>query len=396
MNKSKTYKVLHIGKYHPPFMGGIENFMADLMMQQVADGYNVSAIVHHHQKGKSYVEEVDKGVKIFRVPCFGQLAYAPISPSFGLYLNKIIKEQQPEILHLHMPNLSAFWCLLLASAMKIPWVIHWHADVIGSVPDMKIKLLYPFYRFFESRLLKQTQKIIATSPVYLSSSLPLQKYKKKTQIIPLGLSQYGAKVSVDETSNIGCEKDDVLKLLMVGRLTYYKGHSLIIEAIARLKSQGKTLKLNIVGTGELLNEIESDIEKFGLIQDVHLLGKLSDEDLVSEMQQCDLLCLPSIERTEAFGVVLLEAMRESKACLVSDVPGSGMSWVVKQDETGFVVKHGDVDDLVAKLTDILNNMHLLDDYAIAGFQRFSKQFSIEQVSHRVSSLYRELHSDRIF
>ncbi len=364
-------------------MGGIENCMAALMHRQQADGHVVSAIVHHHEQGKGVVND-DSGITIYRVPCFGQLAYAPISPSFGYHLNKIIKQDKPDVLHIHMPNLSAFWCLLLPSARSLPWVIHWHADVIGSVPDLKIKLLYPFYRVFESALLKRAKKVIATSPVYLASSQPLTGFKYKTSIIPLGLSP--AKGSIKQEVRTSKE----VSLLMIGRLTYYKGHSVIIDAIAKLKEQGADFSLRIVGGGELHADIEQQIKVLRLEGNITLLGKLSDDDLENELLHTDLLCLPSIERTEAFGVVLLEAMRAGKPCLVSDVYGSGMSWVVQDNKTGFVVKYNDIESLVDKLLYVSGNRKLLTEYGKAGRKRFETVFSIKAVSDEVTALYNDV------
>ncbi len=365
-------------------MGGIESFMCSLMLQQQNDGHQVLAIVHHHKKQQPFTEEFEGDLKVFRVPCSGQLAYAPISPSFSYRLDYVIKQEVPDVIHIHMPNLSAFWCLLLPLARKVPWVIHWHADVIGSVPDLKIKLLYPFYRVFELALLKRAKKIIATSPVYLASSQPLIGFRNKTAIIPLGLPSVKGviKEEIKERENI-C-------LLMIGRLTYYKGHRVIVEAIAKLKAQGINCSLSIVGGGELFENIEQQIKLLDLDDNVTLLGKLSDVDLHNELLNTDLLCLPSIERTEAFGVVLLEAMRVSKPCLVSDVEGSGMSWVVRDNCTGFVVKHNNVSSLVDKLIYVNENRRLLTEYGESGRKRFEAMFSIKAVSDEVSALYDEV------
>jgi rhamnosyl/mannosyltransferase len=411
-------KILHLGKYYPPFMGGIENFMADLMYQQTTDGHLVSAIVHHHQKQQSFSTEYHNGVTIFRVRYLGQVAYTPLSPSFGYYLNKVVKQQQPDVLHIHLPNVSAFWCLFLPSVRKIPWVIHWHADVIGSVPDTKIKLLYPFYRLFENALLKRAKAIIATSPAYLASSKPLQGFKDKTSVIPLGLvgsnelehlvvedknapfvknNDHSEKVSIESNDESDEESNNEsntlckpLQLLMIGRLTYYKGHGIMLKALAKLKSQGIIPQLTIIGDGELRTAITLQIEQLELTGEVKLVGKLSNIALARQLVNTDLLCLPSIERTESFGVVLLEAMRAGKPCLVSDVEGSGMSWVIKDNHTGFVVKHNNVQSLMAKLNYITANSSLLSIYGKTGQQRFNNQFNIKKVSSLVSKCYEKI------
>lgn len=377
-------KILHIGKYYPPFHGGIENFMCSLMEQQKADGHIVSAVVHHHKKKKPFFEENINGCTIYRIPLYGQFSYVPISPSFGFYLNNVFKKEKPDLIHIHTPNLSAFWCLLYPFIRKTPWVIQWQSDVVGEFPNIKIKILYPFFRVFEKALLNKAKKIIVATPPYANTSKPLIKFVKKIAIVPLALSE----IVLEEKPKL--EVSPTINLLMIGRLTYYKGHNIIIEALASLKAQQVNFCLSIVGDGELFSKLKQQIKNLHLDDNVKLLGKLSDEDLMSQLTQSDLLCLPSIERTEAFGVVLLEAMRASKPCLVTDVAGSGMSWIVQDGKTGFVVKSNDVINLVEKLKFIALNRELLLIYGKAGRKRFDEVFSIRMVSSEISTIYREV------
>ncbi len=99
----------------------------------------------------------------------------------------------------------------------------------------------------------------------------------------------------------------------------------------------------IVGEGDRKEHLEGLIRQLGLGGRVELTGFIPDEKLRALLATSDLLCLPSIERTEAFGLVLLEAMRYSKPVVASDVSGSGMGWIIGQMETGLLVKPGDVD-----------------------------------------------------
>ncbi|NTS76923.1 glycosyltransferase [Catenovulum sp. SM1970] len=380
-------KILHLGKFCPTFMGGIENFMFDLIKTQQAMADEVSAIVHHHDTNKVTCFEQNKRGLLCRVKSFGQFAYAPLSPSFGLNLVKMVEQVKPDVIHIHMPNLSAFWCLLYPSIKKIPWVIHWHADVIGSVPDFKIKMLYPFYSVFEKALLARANAVIATSQTYMESSRPLENFREKTKIIPLGITD-------DQCSNrshrFSSDKDNILKLLMVGRLTYYKGHKYLIEAVSELIAKGFVLELNIVGTGDLEVDIKKQINNLNLESSVHLLGKLSNEELGQTLSDANLVCLPSIERTEAFGVVLMEAARASKACLVTDVEGSGMSWVIQDGETGSVAKANSVNALVEKLEIYLKTPELLQEHGCAARKRFDETFKINRVAEKTKLLYEQI------
>ena len=375
-------KVLHIGKYFPPFFGGIENFMADLMEESVAQDIESAAIVHHHEVDLPFSEETIKGSRVYRVPILGKAVFVPLALRFAKYLNQVIEKERPGILHLHLPNVSCFWCLFSRRARKIPWVIHWHADVLGSAPDWRIKVLYPFYRLFEKALLKRAHQVIATSPPYLQSSLPLRKHVEKTTVIPLGLK------TTPYPGNSLSQGNESLKLLCIGRLTYYKGHKNLIEAVRVLRDQNVNIELHIVGQGELFSELVSFIEDSGLNHHVKMYGRLSESELNLQIKQTDLLCLASIERTEAFGVVLLEAMREAKPCLVTDVEGSGMSWVVQDGYNGLLAKTNDVSHLTEVLNIAYKDRQMLLEMGANGKQKFESLFDISQVAKEIGRTYK--------
>ena len=123
---------------------------------------------------------------------------------------------------------------------------------------------------------------------------------------------------------------------------------------------------------------------------MELTGFMPDEKLRALLATSDLFCLPSIERTEAFGLVLLEAMRYSKPVVASDVSGSGMGWIIRHMETGLLVKPGDVDDLARALQLLRKRPGLRERMAEAGRKRFNAVFRIDQVADRISSLYQEV------
>lgn len=358
--------------------------MSDLMQEQTNSGHNVEALVHHHQKRKRFSSEVRKEGKVHRVPCYGQLIFVPVSPGFVWHLNKVLSGFKPDILHLHMPNFSCFWLLMLAKAKRIPWVIHWHSDVVGAAPDWRIKALYPVYRIFEKGLLEKATKVIATSPAYLESSSALSAFKQKSSIAPLGLFDRRTKLREP------VPKTNELKLLCIGRLTYYKGHQYLIQALSLLKWQDIPVSLTVVGDGEQKAKLIALTRSLGLEDIVNFVGKLSDEQLSTELDRTNLLCLPSIERTEAFGLVLLEAMRAGKPCLVTDVEGSGMSWVVQDGKTGFVVEHANPKVLADTLVDLSRDKSRLKELGVAARTRFEKHFSIQQVATTIDRIYRDM------
>ena len=107
------------------------------------------------------------------------------------------------------------------------------------------------------------------------------------------------------------------------------------------------------------------------------------------MADCDCLCLPSIERTEAFGMVLLEAMYSGKATVISDVEGSGMGWVVDDGVTGIKVAPADADALAAALKRLAADREDLAEMGQRGKEKFDQQFEINHAVEGLIEIYRQ-------
>lgn len=403
----KPLRVLHIGKFYPPFAGGIEHFLADLLPALQQQGVAAAALVHNAPSPTqpSSPSKDEEGAFIYRVPCYGRLLYAPVSPAFPFWLHRAIREFQPDLLHLHLPNTSAFWALMVPAARRLPWIIHWHADVVASVIDRRLALAYRLYRPFEQRLLAASQAIIATSPPYLDASVALAPWRERCCIIPLGLDparipepdpavREQAEAWWGETTTPSPFAGEswgggAFRILAIGRLTYYKGHDTLIQAAAHLPDS----RILIVGTGEHRQRLEALIHSFHLHDRVRLPGFQPEADLNALLASCDVLCLPSLERTEAFGLVLLEAMRFGKPVVVSDIPGSGPGWVVNQAGHGLRVPPGDPDALAAALQELQHDPVKRIALGQAGATALREQFGIEPVAAAITDLYRQVRAE---
>jgi rhamnosyl/mannosyltransferase len=385
-------RVLHVGKFYPPFAGGMENFLADLLPALQQQGVVAAALVHDAPSHPPVGEGSEALSKIYRAPCYGRLLYAPISPAFPFWLHRAIREFQPDLLHLHLPNTSAFWALLVPAARRLPWVIHWHADVVASAIDRRLALAYRFYRPFEQRLLAASRAIIATSPPYLEASAALAPWRDRCTVIPLGLDP--ARIpDPDPAARKRAETlwgDTRFRILAIGRLTYYKGHDILIQAAAHLPDS----RILIVGTGEQRQRLATLIDSLDLHDRVRLPGFQPEADLNALLAGCNVLCLPSLERTEAFGLVLLEAMRFGKPVVVSDIPGSGPGWVVNQAGHGRCVPPGDVEALAAALRELQQDPAQRTALGQAGATALKEQFGIEPVAAVITEWYHRLQSDR--
>jgi rhamnosyl/mannosyltransferase len=180
--------------------------------------------------------------------------------------------------------------------------------------------------------------------------------------------------------------DTRFRVLAIGRLTYYKGHDILIQAAAELPGS-RTL---IVGTGEQRARLASLIEALRLGDRIGLPGFQPETDLNALLASCDVLCLPSLERTEAFGLVLLEAMRFGKPVVVSDIPGSGAGWVTREAGHGLLVPPGDPALLAAALRELQQDSARRLSLGQAGANALQERFGIEPVAAAVVELYQRV------
>ena len=369
-------RILHIGKYYPPVAGGMERFLGDLVKAQRAQGHDVGVLVHEHRRGESLGDPT----WVLRCPVWLRLFFAPISPAFPFWLARAVKRLRPEVLHLHMPNVSAFWALLLPSTRDLPWVIHWQADV--ELSKRTLRFAYPHYQLFERALLERAEYIVVTSPQYLEASQPLHPWRHKCHVVPLGVDP-DRLPAIDPAAGRELWTREGLRILAVGRLSYYKGFETLIRAT--LEDRGH--ELVIVGEGEERPRLERILAEAGHPPWVRMVGHVDDATLNRLLASCDVYCLPSRERTEAFGIVLMEAMRYGKPLLVSDLKGSGVTWVARDGENAILVPPEDVpawrQALDALAASPLRRMAL----GQAGQERYLREFDIASVARRLEPVY---------
>lgn len=371
-------RILHIGKYYPPVPGGMERFLGDLVEAQRAAGHEVTVLVHDDPR---YAKGGDPAW-LKRCPVWMRLAFAPLSPRFPFWLWRAIRAGSPDILHIHMPNVSAFWALLLLPARRIPWVVHWHSDVEPSRLRISLRLGYPHYFIFERALLERADCIIVTSPQYLEASKPLERWAIKCHVVPLGVAP-GRLPAIAPGETAGLWSGKALRILAVGRLAYYKGFETLVRAV--LGAPG--LELVLVGEGEERGRLEKLLADSGNPPSVRLLGEADDATVHRLMASCDVFCLPSLERTEAFGLVLLEAMRYGKPLAVSNLPGSGMTWVARDGQNAVLVAPEDVDAWRAALLALARAPAQRELMGRLGAERYEREFDIGIVAARIGWLY---------
>ena len=397
--RATAKKVLHVGKYFPPAVGGMETYLHGLVRTLATLSVTPSVLVHQSQISLHSSEESlsanGNALRVIRAATWCRLLFTPISPTFPMLLNRLIEREQPDVLHLHLPNPSAFWALALPSARRLPWVIHWQSDVLTDKSHWLLRLAYRFYSPLESALLKKAARVVVSSPPYLATSRSLAKVSDKCAVIPLGIDdRFGdpahrdPAVAPSSTDKTGAAAGEHLSVLAIGRMAHYKGFDVLLQAIAQ--TEGMTLDL--VGHGEMIRSLERLADSLNLSTRVRFHGLIDEKAKDRLLSRCDCLCLPSTDRTESFGMVLLEAMSAGKACVVSDVEGSGMSWLVEDGKTGLVIPTHDITSLANALCQLRDEAELAARLGQNGRQKFLTALTIEASAEAIRDLYHQLPS----
>lgn len=373
-------RILHIGKYYPPLFGGIERVNYDLVenLNKVTD-CQVDELCFSHTVGNEHYYTPDN-YKLFRIPIRAIKFSTPIPIGFFSTYHKI--RNNYDIIHLHLPNpIASLAPLLIPTRAKI--ILHWHSDIL------KQKKLMLLYKPIQKMLLNKAERIIATSLNYSKASNYLKAYLPKVEVIPIGINDDYLQHSTEEIDRIRQKYKNKKIILSIGRLTYYKGFKYLIEAARYLKDDTIII---IGGSGELKDELEKYIKKLNVSTKVYLIGRIPQEQMGAYYKAASIFCLPSIMKTEAFGVVLLEALSMSLPIVACNIPGSGVNWVNRHEETGLNVPICDARALAKAINEILANPTLCETYAHNSRKRYEALFTRDTMINKTLKLYKDITS----
>lgn len=355
--------ILHIYKDYPPVLGGIERYVRDLAEGLVARGHRVTVLVTNTRRCTS-VERPLPGLMIVRAARMAHLASTPLSPAMIVLVRGI----HADVVHLQFPyppgDLAA-----MAAPGSPPLVISYHSDIVRQ------KTLLRLYRPLLALTLRRAARIIASSPGYITSSPFLRAHAAKCAVVPIG-------IDVTRFSPGDRCANAVPLLLFVGRLRYYKGLHILIEALRQVTD----VELWIAGNGPERSRLEQQVAAAGLIHRVRFLGDVADEDLPTLYRQADIFVLPSHLRAEAFGIVLVEALASGLPC-ISTALGTGTDFVNTHEETGLVVPPGDAAALADAIRRLRDDPALRAKYGEAGVHRARALFSRERMLDAVERVY---------
>ena len=359
-------RVVQIGKYYPPHIGGIETHL-----QALCDGLKESHDMQVFVAGdrRRDVDTIVDGVAVHRLGIQFKIAGAPVCPSMPWK----IRRAGADIVHIHLPN-PAGVLALLASGYRGPLVATWHSDVVRQ------RRLAKMFEPIQRRFLANCDALIATSPNYVESSPDLSRLRKRTVIIPYGIAVEEFRDSPASALAIRSARSGPL-LLAVGRFVYYKGFEFLIRAMKQVEAT-----LLLIGDGPLLNPLQNLANELGLASRIEFLGEMQPREVVPYYHAADLFVLPSIARSEAFGIVQLEAMACGKPVVNTDL-ASGVPFASRDGVTGLTVEPANADALAIAVNRLFADPQLRIKYGEAARRRVQSEFTIDVMVQRIRDLY---------
>ncbi|MBN1474635.1 MAG: glycosyltransferase [Syntrophaceae bacterium] len=364
-------KVLNIVKYYYPSVGGMETYVRQLCRGTLKYEITPSILTFNHSpRINTNWENVDE-ISVRRTTCQFKLFSQPISLNFGDEMKSLISET--DLVHLHSPFPNAE---VLYRHISKPLIITWCVDPANT----RWGKLFPVFRPFLIRVLEMARKIILIAPSLLEHSPTLQPYEHKCEVIPLAYSSVKGTDAVSTVRKFDRTRPTVL---FVGKLRKYKGIKYLINAIQRIPEA----ILRIVGDGEELSNLKNLAKKLGITAQVSFLGKISDEQLYVEYKKADLFVLPSIDASEAFGIVQAEAMSYGLPVINTDLP-SGVPHVSLNEVTGITIPPRDSIALSFAIKRLCDDPDFYEKCSSNALQR-AKLFTEENMVKRYVKLYKK-------
>jgi glycosyltransferase involved in cell wall biosynthesis len=371
-------KIAQVVCVYPPYKGGIGTAAVNAGRILSEAGFDVTTFTPDY--GQAF-EPIENVIRIKSPLKVGNTAFLPS-------LTKKLKDF--DIIYLHYPFFGAeevLWFL-----KKFIWknkkklVVQYHMDAAfnGFIGKTFLKT----HDLVFKTLFSDADLILSASLDYVESSRIKSFYlknKEKFLEIPYGLDTDKFSPSKEKVTN------EKFKIIFVGGLDkahYFKGINVLLKALAGLKKEGQEFILDIVGSGDLMEDYKAQAKNFDIENEVVFCGKVSDDDLPQKYREADLVVLPSVNSGEAFGIVLTEGLACGVPVVASNLPG--VRSVFTDGKEGFVVEVGNATDLATKIRFFMDYGARRREMGLAGRELALAKYSFKVVAEKLTQAFRNL------
>lgn len=369
-------RVLQLYKDYFPVLGGIENHIRMVAEGLRPLGVDVRVLVTN--TGPQTVAETIGGVPVTKTGRQLNVSSAPVSLGFFPALRRL--EEGVDIAHAHMPYPPGELAQLLLGRSQ-RFVATYHSDIVRQ------RVLGALYRPVLQQVLRATDLIAVSNPVYIQDSPFLRRHADKCRVIHFGVDPARfalTPVLAEQAAALRSRYPGQALILFVGRLRHYKGVNVLIEAMHSVTGA----QALIVGVGPMEAAWRQQAVDAGMADRITFLGELTDAEVLALFHAADLFVLPSTNRAETFGIVQIEAMACGLPVVCTEL-GTGTSYVNQHQVTGLVVPPNDAAALAAAISRLLAEPALRRSLGAAGRQRVEAQFSVAAMLRQTLAFYQE-------
>ncbi len=377
----KLIKIAIVTPVYPPYRGGMGSAAAqDAEILQADTRFEVDVFTPEYKnseklKAESGKREITKGEN--QLKPFYQWGNAAVLTD----LLKVLRSF--DIIHLHYPFFGSDIITAFAAKLyKVPLIITCHMRPKASG---FLGFTFRVYRLVLERF------IFGTARGVLVSSLD---YAKAHNINHLQLIDFPFAVDTDRFTPIrsldippfmGGKRGEIIFVGGLDDAHYFKGVDILLRSCAKLSS---SWRLTIVGDGDCRFVFEALAKELGIDDRVTFAGSVPFDDLPKIYQSADIHVLPSIDQSEAFGLVTLEAMATGIPSVVSNLPG--VRSVIEPEVTGLLVEPGSIESLVIALDRLLTDEKLRKTMGEKARKRSEDQYSQAKRTVRLINIYKNV------
>ena len=331
--------------------GGAELLLIDIINHQINE-IEVSLCVINKEYDIDLINQINNRVPVFLL----NRKAGSYNPLKIIQLNKIIKKENPDIIHAHNENAAGMmW-------NSYPKVLTIHD--IGSSSNWvnKYNQLYAISKSVQQDILSRNKK----EAKLIYNGINICSIKKKNRIDP-----------------------DNFRIVQLSRLSHkIKGQDILLKSLSIFKKENPDIKfsLDFIGEGDSLEYLSELTSELGLKDSVNFLGNKNRTEIYNMLAEYNLLVQPSI--CEGFGLTVAEAIAAKLPVLVSD--NDGPMEIIENGKYGFYFKKGDENDCAQKIKNIMmmdvEALNELTDRAFEHIQRFDVRTTSKLYIHHYSEL----------
>ncbi|MFA6536837.1 MAG: glycosyltransferase family 4 protein [Patescibacteria group bacterium] len=381
---NNNLKIAEVVCLFPPQVGGIGMVAHNHARGLTANGFAVTVFAPKCEQDL----KKDKTYKVEALWPLIKKGFAAVLPQLFWRLRKF------DIVHLHYPFFGSSLITALAKKFwknRFKLVITYHQDVsLKGFANIYEKL---GRKFFLKWILNQADKIIISSEDYVVHSHIQEYYLKnigRFMELPFSVDCRFCPQKKEEIllKKYNLRSEDKV-ILFVGGLDsahYFKGVNFLIKAFAKVENPNA--KCLIVGKGNMRKEYEKMVRDMNLQEKIIFAGYVNDKDLPCYYNLGDIFILPSINKNEAFGIVLIEAMASGLSLIASNL--KGVRRVVNPGVNGLLVEPKNSDDLADKINYLLKNPQLMQQFSELGQKIVAEKYRPEVVTKKLIEIYNNL------